>query len=413
MSVTLKARNYYDLTYSAIPDNKIEQVLGEYTKIVDTEQSTYYSTFEQEPVYVEPHSGEEDLPLYSIDNQSYYEGRYVEDVTYSSTGSGESIEKDRTEKVWAKYDIELLYDVPFTLRSFSIGGLIGKKKTREGDGQTGASVFWTYFDSDTDKLYAPYCINMSGAGTSIHTPGGLVTTEDLTLEDLEHSYSIDSVYDGRTPYQSKFRMVIHLDIAIANNVLHSVGYSIVEAKIYQRLIDSFQIEMVLWGPDSESVEYEYHVNTADYVEYPLRVEGNEYVDMNTTWHEQSSGEWVDTLWAEWISNDILNKYKDGKFFVSAKVKMSYLIENNIDINSEIIIKDINNEYVSRKNQGIVYVCVFKVKNIEYNCENSGYGATIVLLEDRIVQYTDYVINSNNIRIVTSDNIKVILRREIT
>ena len=84
----------------------------------------------------------------------------------------------------------------------------------------------------------------------------------------------------------------------------------------------------------------------------------------------------DNVWAKYISQEILNKYKVGKYTVECKVPMQYVIDNNISINTQLKVKLQNGTYISRGNDP----CIFQVKNIEKSFDKSSFNCTLKLLE---------------------------------
>lgn len=418
MTKLLKPRNYYELTYSAIPDNKIKQVSGNYNERIYSDEMWEYKDINQ--VIDCRGDSSTTLPCVTTSEQATTDNHFC-GVFHHVTSRYYDSELDpryratRYESVWASVIADIYSTTPmkYTPGGVTVDNVRGVTRIRTATGAW-STPWGTWVDSFDDDEESIYCIanyNKSGPQSDKEEVADATSAID--------SVTVDTYYNGERlgpngKYLLRLTIMVrvldgHMDYDITEDWEHEPYPTLsLSATLQYDLVSQFSLSIVYQTRSTESIDFEYHVSDADYQDYPLSISGNEFINTLTTYTGDTN-----IVWAEWISNQILDMYQKGKYFINTKIKASYITENNIDIDSEIIIKDINNRYVSRKSQGILYACVFKVKNIEYNCVDSSYSANVVLLEDRTIQYTDYVINSNNIRIVTSDNIKVILRREIT
>lgn len=373
---TLKPRKYYDLKYSVIPDNKIRQVVGAYTEVVYTSAATSTSDDYNHYVYKyrDGHIGTGSLPLIGPTVSSLYEGDFYVDATYEHN-TGFSFDQNRTEKVAVKYTVTVLSDLPCqfsgSVSDLAVVDVEGFTYTSEGDTEDGlVAAVWEMFDGDDDKLYAPYIQNSQWG------PG--YNTTELNSAEIK-SVSIDTYWNGKKVDSNlgKYKMILYVEVYVVNNTLQSYRYQSLNTHfVYHgvmNLLWSFRIQVTYYTATTVEHDFDYHTQDADYALYPLKVSGNEYTNGNTSYNG--------TSWQQWISNQILEKYEDGKIFISAKIKASYLVENQLDINSEMLIKDIDNRFINRLDK----MCVFQLKNIEYEYSGSEFIANVILLEDRTIE----------------------------
>lgn len=421
MPSTLKSKNYFELTYSAIPDNKIEQVNGNYQEISYGESS---QSVDVEYVTDCRGSGTTLLPCVTTAEQETTDNVFENVFNDISTSydnwddpDNNEVEAERYESVYGKYTIDIYNDKPMRLPNTAdnvvVSEATGVYRSRVATGGWLTTLGWlTHFDDADNKIYCIANYNMSGAPSD--------KEESSNVTGHINYVSVDPYYNGdhlASNNQYLLRITVKLLLLDA-----SMYYYVktpeepgdpftVEGNMNYTLISSFKLTVNYKVRDTEQVDFEYHVDTPNYKDYPLTIKGNEYTNSETTYPIEESGEIVRLPWAEWISKSILSRYHRGKIFINAKIKASYLTENTIDIDSELVVKDINNMLISRHIYGKDLTCIFKVKNIEYNCNGDRYDANIILLEDRLETYQNYVVNSNNIRVVTSNNIKVILYKE--
>jgi hypothetical protein len=83
-----------------------------------------------------------------------------------------------------------------------------------------------------------------------------------------------------------------------------------------------------------------------------------------------------TNWNEAISQLLLDKYKEGKYIVKAQVPAQWALANNVHINTQMYIKTLNGEYISRKEVN----CIFEVKIIKKHFESSQFYYELQLME---------------------------------
>lgn len=81
-------------------------------------------------------------------------------------------------------------------------------------------------------------------------------------------------------------------------------------------------------------------------------------------------------WMSSMGKYILTEYKTGKYIIEADIDARYLIENNITINTPLMIKNLNNEYIKRGDR----ICLFEIKTIEKKYKDGSFTYTIKALE---------------------------------
>lgn len=85
----------------------------------------------------------------------------------------------------------------------------------------------------------------------------------------------------------------------------------------------------------------------------------------------------DKLWSEYYPKLILDKYAEGKHYVELKVRVGFMLQNDIRVDTKLQIYDLQNKVIARR--GIP--CVFKVKRILRSFSNNEFYYTINCLED--------------------------------
>ena len=83
------------------------------------------------------------------------------------------------------------------------------------------------------------------------------------------------------------------------------------------------------------------------------------------------------LWSEYYPKLIFDKYKDGRYYAQLKVRAKFMLVNNLHIDSEVQIYDLKGKLISRNNQP----CVFRIKRIIKSYDNTGFTYTINCLEE--------------------------------
>lgn len=420
MPKLLKPKNYFNLTYSVIPDNKIEQVVGNYAETVYNEST---QDIDINNVFDCRGSGNTNLPCVTSSEQQTSDN-YFEDVfsdLYTHTYGYDDYEDSewrRWEQIYGKHVIDIYNNEPIKFErdvdSLVVSSAAGVYRSRVSTGGWVTSLGWmTNFDEDTHKIYCIANYNKSGINSN--------KEESSDVTGNIESYQVDDYYNGsHLAANGQYLLRITVKLLLLDGYMYyyvkppsepGAGDFRAEGNMYYTLISSFKLTVNCRIRSTEQVDFEYHLDVSNYKDYSLTVNGNEYTNSNTTYSIEDSE--TSVSWAEWISNQILSKYKRGKIFINAKMKMSYLVDSNIDINDSIVIKDINNQYIQREVYGIMVPCVFEVKNMEYICSDEGFNVNVVLLEDRLsLLYRNYVVGSNGVHVVDSNNIKMEIFAEI-
>lgn len=104
--------------------------------------------------------------------------------------------------------------------------------------------------------------------------------------------------------------------------------------------------------------------------YPLRFDESDLLTKDVTWNDQ--------LWPEAMSKYLLQKFGKGKYVISCTVKASWILKNNIHVNSEVNIKTLGGQYVQTSSG--TAKATFQVKNIKKIFNGSEFVYDIQLLE---------------------------------
>lgn len=99
-----------------------------------------------------------------------------------------------------------------------------------------------------------------------------------------------------------------------------------------------------------------------------KVENCELITVPTTMNGQP--------WTSEMSKTLLNKYKKGKYIVTAQVPAKWAILNNVHINTQIQVTTLNGEYIARNGT----ICTFEVKSIIKHFEGSTFYYRLQLME---------------------------------
>lgn len=102
--------------------------------------------------------------------------------------------------------------------------------------------------------------------------------------------------------------------------------------------------------------------------YPLTLGDAEIITLSTTMN--------DKLWTEEMPYTLMQKYKDGKYYIQAKVNAKWLIDNNVHINTLMQVVNINGQKIGRKGTP----CTFMVKNIIKEYSDASFTYTLSCLE---------------------------------
>lgn len=122
---------------------------------------------------------------------------------------------------------------------------------------------------------------------------------------------------------------------------------------------------------------------------PLSFEENPFITMHTYYRDNSESEEKDKnkLWTTYMSQLILNRYKNGKYIVECSIPIWWAMQHNIGINSKVKVKLQDGTFIRRGED----VCIFQVKTIEKVFKDSSFNYSIRLLEMyREIEYEQFV-----------------------
>lgn len=438
---TLTAKEYYELSYNVIADNKVRQVTGTYN------QTTYKdATEEKSYTSVSNLKGNTSrswtLPAVSKSlwdtTDNYFQGNFFQlTASYeSSQPSSAKYREERTEIVYADVYIDIYNDNPMKYESgVYISSAEGTNRIRVAQASTHNPGWANNFSSDQASVFGIANYNRNGVKS---------TKSESTTVGIHDVKSVTVIsYDGTTidPVKNQYRLRLKITIP----VYYAHMYCLITEGEYE-YVDEAELEYDMYTSvkltipykvrgDDETVDFDYHTEDADYSSYPLSITGNEFTantsgllyDKLEKLVVNSSGEYVNShgnrivlrhlyntktvQWSEWVSQQIMNKYRNGKLYITAKISLNTAAKYSLNIDSEFLIKDTNNHYLRNYKDGYLYLMSFKVKNIEYECTETGYYATITLLEDEGVPYEVYVVNGDNEYVVESTNTKLVYKKE--
>lgn len=108
---------------------------------------------------------------------------------------------------------------------------------------------------------------------------------------------------------------------------------------------------------------------------------DQYIRLNGDIAKLNSGNYYVTLrekapWVEVIAEQLLTKYKDGKYTCKCTITATWAERNNVKIDTEVQVKLYNGKMVTRKGT----VCTFKIKNITRRYSREEFVYDITLLE---------------------------------
>ena len=403
----LKSRNYYDVKCDAIPDNKIQQVFGTYTLMnYGADTTGEYSTttmYKRDDTPVA-------LPAISVDYGGVFidPGYYIsitEDTTYK-----EVIRAEREEMAELFFTITITNDEPMDFRSvdFTVTGYRYYGDYTQLQGSQPITWMYNAITLNDDQLDAYNAYKYWKQYLGAITPETDVEFNDY----IWNTATADPVYNGKILVGNKYVLKVKCRVMVAwnwmyTNQLDPENPDLRRTHVSIDMKQTRSVKMIVhYGVNNfETVDFEYHVDVEGYANYPLRIEGNQYTNIETS----ISG----VPWREYISNQLMNAYQEGKLWLSTKLKGNFMIENDLDINDELLVKDLNNNYISKEveveighwedvyggpnGEDIVdqewvvdsieiqerYV-LFSIKNIEYVYSGNEFIANVNLLEIGIV-----------------------------
>ena len=375
----LTSKDYYELDYDLIPDNIYQQIVGE-TQEIEYGDEEVKETDTISSAYIQLYDGRQPygrLPLVSNPYlQDYYAETWKQTVTFT-TDSAPYEEKSRTEKVAVRVPISIYSETPIRYDPddpATVSDVSGKEYIRTQVNQSGVEGIWgeSFWGGTTGgtnwdtRLCGFENFNMAGGGTT--------SVEDLDTAEVE-KVVVDSTYDGsRVDVTGKYLLLMDVYVYVINNNMHNkASWRGNTSELYVRNVSAFKLNIPYYLATTKTIAFEYHLNVAGYQNYPLKVTGNDLTTRDTLYAPEGQ---EPEHWDEFISNALMNKYANGKLWINAKVKASFLIENDLSINSIINIKKLNGSYITRFGN----ICQFQLKNIEYVYSGEQFIANIILLE---------------------------------
>lgn len=444
---TLTAKDYYELSYDVIPDNKIQQVLGtyNYTQWLDNtidEKVTEVKNIKRTETTTK-------LPIFSTSDQSTT-SNYFYNVFPHNEYSGNAPESGvkygsliyRNEQIITTLYLDIYNDNPMSYEpteesQVTISSAEGTKRIRTSTSGAYSSFGWaTNFTNNAKYVYGIINYNLGGYSS---------TKSESTDIDLPTviSTTVDSKWQGRTIDRDVNKY--HLKLAISFNVYNAhmeyqaigtIGSITLNASMYYNLYSSITVSVPYKvRSDEQTADFSYNTDDKDYSSYSLTVTGNEFTSNATgvlfDEYEKlvvgSDNKYVTfdgnrvqmrllsniktVQWPEWVSQQIMSKYRYGKLYITAKMSLKTAIKYSMDIDSIFTIKDLNNHLLRKYDHGYLFTCTFKIKSIEYECTEAGYNAIIVFLEDEGIAEELYVVNSKSEYITESNNNKLVYKKE--
>lgn len=417
----LKANSYYNIDCDAVPDNKVKSVTGHYTtlayseKTANTRDITVVSNVRTPELSTLPVFSSSELNTTSNTFTDVF--RDLDNQGYDDEGLNHFWNNWISESIMCTIDFELTDDLPLAFISARLLDYSGYKRTRTSSSGALTSLGWLVdFDINNinNKIQTVKNFNKSGC------PSTKDTTESLDTFSVK-STKVDSVKDGTKLINGKYVLKVSIRVQVYKGYQegrHDVDESDpgnpkitnVYGIVINQWLTKFGIEITYGKYDTKEVAFNYtepDTTQTEAEKYPLNIEGNIYTSDKTTYHKNNEI----IPWWQFISSQIVNEFKNGRLWLRTKIKAKWLIDNNITINSEVSIKDINNNYICKRSGTLKSMYVFGVKNIEYVYESCAFYANVILLEKR-TEYLDYVVTRKNIKVVDSNNIKVIMKGEL-
>ena len=417
----LKANNYYSIDCDAVPDNKVKSVTGHYTALAyseetaDTQDITVVSNVRTAELSTLPVFSSSELNTTSDTFTDVFMD--LDNTGYDDEGFNYYWNNWISESIMCTVDFELTDDLPLAFISARLSDYSGHKRTRTSSSGVYTSLGWlSDFDINNinNKIQTVKNFNKSGF------PSTKDNTESLDTFSIK-STKVDPVKDGTKLINGKYVLKVSIRVQVYKGYQEG-RYDVDESDpgnpkiinvygiVINQWLTKFGIEITYGKYNVKEVAFNYtepDTTQTEVEKYPLNIEGNMYTSDKTTYHANNKI----TPWWQFISSQIVDEFKNGRLWLRAKIKAKWLIDNNITINSEVSIKDINNNYICRRSGTFESIYVFGVKNIEYVYESGTFYANVILLEKR-AEYLSYVITSNNIKVVDSNNIKVMMKGEL-
>lgn len=403
--VILNANKYYSLEYSLLPSNKIKEVSGTTINNTSTNNLTIAESFNKISIKEEqyPYVGEEySLPMDLTGNNpshptiaAYFETSISDNITAQG----------RIEYTKGYKTLNISYEKPLTIKSVKI--------TYEGKGYDVIpynsdwndwndlpmpsnfktsnlySLYpaWSHNKEETVLLEEIECWNNPSSGLGNDTIGigyspkvfsqYIANTywykvDGTLLNDTDKSLIRKVIKKSDYEYTIDISTLVKFNIALRVRTFNGISYTeYTTRRLLWRLnnISKYTVNVEATTIGGESVTFKYvYGNSIDSYKYQISLKSNELTTNATT---------IDGVkWSEGISNILINKYKDGKLWIKTKVKSDFVLNNDLHINSQLYIKDQDNEYINRKGN----ICTFEIKNIEKIYNSNEFYYNLILLE---------------------------------
>ena len=153
--------------------------------------------------------------------------------------------------------------------------------------------------------------------------------------------------------------------------------NIFDSYAWRDVISSIKITTYATAVDTTVQDLSYSLDSAGKLTtdtknvYPLDFAANELITRDATFG-------TGVLWSEAMPLYLLTKFQKGKYAIRCDVKAAFAIDNNIHVNSEVIMYDIKGEPIKgASGQG---TATFQVKNIEKIFKDSEFIYRLQLLE---------------------------------
>lgn len=430
MATVLDANNYYNLEYSLIPENKIRQITGSVTEDSYDKDVNYNFSITKAINNKTNIDGSENVSIdlknltFITDGKneqtyrykqlfadgSYYNELYQQNIGYEIRGRIETIVASIT--ITVQSNTEPI--IPSRVNTSFSGECIKSQWTSESlyrvkldlleDNDNmclGDSDLISYFESTNKENGLDSNIDIYQNGMSYGNNyyndaynkfcNDFINIDDLIIDNslayhrlIEYSKGTGNQGNVKTSYKyvDDYTWEVTIEFPYKYNAYVSQRYEIPNAGgtfsdptggFSLNIVRRLDISVVALAPGGNDVQFDYSLDLPDSFKYKTSLTGkNELV--THTCYVGSPGE--DNTWSKFISNTLLDKYKDGKLWISAKVRNTFMIENDIHIDSRVQIKDIDNEYITRNET----VLVFEVKNIEMVYKESQCYYNVILME---------------------------------
>lgn len=201
----------------------------------------------------------------------------------------------------------------------------------------------------------------------------------IRAETYRPAYSITKIDDlhYRVNYDLPVRYMQAVAAQSRLNMADGSTRAVYDSYAWKDVISSIKITTYATAVDTTVQDLSYSLDSAGKLTtdtknvYPLDFAANELITRDVTFG-------TGVLWSEAMPLYLLTKFQKGKYAISCDVKAAFAIDNNIRVNSEIIMYDIKGEPIKgASGQG---TATFQVKNIEKIFKDSEFIYRLQLLE---------------------------------